>query len=94
MGGYQSVGRDDRQIVKALRFSFGRHLTQQAPGQPNPIRFLERGRLFAQRRSYSYDSAFDHPRSADRAAFKCSRNLFPDNRLSQRCPRALAPRKY
>ena len=68
--------------TKALCFPFGRHLAQQAPGQPNPVCFLERGRLFAERRSYSNVCVFNRPRSADRATFKCSRNLFPENRLS------------
>jgi molybdopterin-binding protein len=84
MGSHQSIGCDDRQIAKALCFSFGRHLAQQAPGQPNPISFLKRSRLFAELSSHPYDSAFNRPRSADRAAFKRSRNLFPDNRLTHR----------
>jgi hypothetical protein len=68
--------------TEALCFSFGRHLAQQAPGQPSRVRFLERGRLFAERRSYSNVCVFNRPQSADRATFKCSRNLFPANRLS------------
>ena len=72
--------------TEALCFSFGRHLAQQAPGQPNPVRFLERERLFAERRSYSNVCVFNRPQSADRATFKCGRNLFPDNRRSHGVP--------
>jgi hypothetical protein len=70
MGGHQSIGRDDRQIVKALCFSFSRHLAQQAPRNPNPVGFFEWGHLFAECSSYSYDSFLNRPRSGDRATFK------------------------
>ena len=58
---------------------------------PNPVGFLERGRLFAERRSYSNVSVLNRPRSTDRATFKCRRNLFPDNRLSHSGVPRLSP---
>ena len=66
---------------RLLCLSFRCHLAQQPPRDPDPVSFFERRRLFAERSSYSHNPFFNRPRSADHAAFKRSRNVFPEYRL-------------